>query len=155
MTLSINPPEGFEIDKEKSYPNSNEIVYKPIENRLPEKWDDFYNLKGYYLDTWCNIYKYEKGRARETNKNVWPTKELAEASLALCQLVRFRDAWNEGWQPDWTDNEHKYNLRVFCNEIEIEFSCFTRYVLSFKTEEIRDKFAKTFKELIKTAKPLL
>lgn len=156
MTLSINPPVGFEIDKEKSYPNSNEIVYKPIGKKLPKKWGDFDVITGYYLDIHCNPYRIIDGFVNESRRNVWPTKELAEASLALCQLIRYRDAWNEGWRPDWTDDEqYKYVLIVYNDIIGFDISCNIKFTLAFKTTEIRNKFYETFKELIETAKPLL
>lgn len=37
--VKITPPEGYEIDKEKS--TFEEIVFKPIENDFPKSWEKY------------------------------------------------------------------------------------------------------------------
>lgn len=43
---------------------------------------------------------------------VAPNKELADAVVALLKLLFLRDYYNEGWQPDWTDDTWKYVILV-------------------------------------------
>lgn len=95
--IKIDVPEGWEIDKENS--TFENIVFKKKEEQLPTKLGDFKTLEGYYVDN-CSKIQHYIGLPSIGNKNVWPTKELAEASLALCELVRYRDAWNKGWMPN-------------------------------------------------------
>ena len=85
-----------------------------------------------------------------------PTLEEAEACLALSQLCQWRDKYNEGWKPDWSNSrEHKWTVGVCLDIIKVYSTLDSNAVLSFKTSTIRDKFVEDFRELIETAKPLL
>lgn len=149
--IKITPPSGYEVDKEKS--TFEEIVFKKIEKKLPTKWEDFNEVYGYSMQNDKANYAHFSS---QFSKTLWPTKELAEAAVALCRLVRFRDAWNDGWIPNWESKSELKHTIIHC-ENDIARSSYLVYheILSFKTEEIRDKFLQTFRDLIETAKPLL
>lgn len=124
---------------------------------LPKSWEGLNTVKGYYLEKECDVSAtYGRVRSNDDNKNVYPTKELAEASLALCQLLQLKDRYNGDWKPNWRNgNELKY---VICcksgipnKSTAIRFSA----IMSFKTLELRDEFFKNFKDLLEIAKPLL
>ena len=75
---------------------------------------------------------------------------------ALRKLIIFRDYYNDGWQPNWkNNNEDKYVILIQNEDIKCERNCSHRRVLAFKTEEIRDKFLEEQGELLEIAKPLL
>lgn len=151
--IKIDVPEGWEIDKEKS--TFENIVFKKKEEKLPTKWEDFERIGGWYVSGFASIEKLIPERPLN-NKNIWPTKELAEASLALCQLIRYRDAWNKGWVPDWEDgNSNKYGICISNNRIIGTLSSYKQIILSFETSILRDKFLIEFKDLLEIAKPLL
>ena len=150
--IKIDVPEGWEIDKKNS--TFENIVFKKKEEQLPTKWEDFKNLEGYYVDNYCNI-QYYTGKPHRDSKNTWPTKEFAEASVAQCQLIRYRDAWNKGWAPDWDVESAKFVILVKSNKIEVGTVYITKTILTFEHENIRDKFMDEFKDLIEIAKPLL
>lgn len=85
-----------------------------------------------------------------------PSEELVEATMALLKLLFLRDYYNEGWQPDWkNDDEYKYVILTENDKIERERNYSYRRVLAFKTSEIRYKFFEEQKELLEIAKPLL
>lgn len=85
-----------------------------------------------------------------------PSEELVEATMALLKLLFLRDYYNEGWQPDWkNDDEYKYVILTENDKVERERNYSYRRVLAFKTSEIRDKFFEEQKELLEIAKPLL
>jgi len=151
-TIQIEIPEGYEIDKEKS--TFENIVFKPIVKSLPKRWEDLEIINGYYINNFCEIKEYHF-KPLYTNKNTLPTKELAEASLALSQLLQLREAYNDGWQPDWTCVDAKYSIINNRNRIDKnEEFCHSR-VLTFKTRELKDEFLNNFRDLIEIAKPLL
>ena len=155
-SVKVTPPEGYEIDKENS--TLEEIKFKKIESKLPTKWEDFEKISGYYVNSGSEVTKLSESTnlSVDVNKNIWPTKELAEASLALCQLVRYRDAWNEGWKPDWNlSTQYKYCIFVSRGRVTSAFFWIDDTILSFKTAELRDRFLETFKDLLEIAKPLL
>ena len=152
--MKIQAPEGYEIDKENS--TFENIVFKKIEKELPKSWEDLKILNGYYVNDSSEVDIFESYTTDEYNKNVFPTKEEAEACVALAQLCQLRDRYNDGWKPDWEDyNETKYCIEFCQGRIETVDRVNCHKILTFKTEELRDKFLENFRDLIKIAKPLL
>lgn len=156
--FKIQAPEGYEIDKEKS--TFENIVFKKIENELPKNWCDLKFIKGFFVNGESEIKEineaHDKILAIEGNRNIFPTKEEAEACIALAQLCQLRDRYNDGWKPNWrTGSEIKYCIIVDENKIVEGQYIILNQILSFKTEELRDKFLENFRDLIETAKPLL
>lgn len=133
-----------------------EILYKHHpEYKSKIKWEDFGEVNGYYITGNGAIVRYEL-TSHIGKKNVFPTKEEAEACLALSQLLQWRDKYNEGWRPDWKSRlESKYVIRFYENELTSSGNYHNSYILSFKTKEIGDKFLEDFRDLIEIAKPLL
>ena len=86
---------------------------------------------------------------------VAPNKELADAVVALLKLLFLRDYYNEGWQPDWNDNATKYSIEVEVGEIVGRNHHCNARIMSFKTNDVRNKFLEEQKELLEIAKPLL
>ena len=150
--FKIEIPAGYEIDKEKS--TFENIVFKEVE-KLPKKWEELKDIKGFFIDVDSIIFDADCVVEKE-DKNVFATKEQAEAVIALAQLSQLMKVYNEGWVPDWTDDNEKYVIYFTDNKIEKHsYYCYIQYFLSFKTEEIRDVFLKNFEDLILIAKPLL
>ena len=122
--MKIQVPEGYEIDREHS--TFENIIFRKVERKLPKKWEDLENVNGHYADSWGDVRCYYGVNTPDhTNKNIFPTKEEAEACLALAQLCQLRDTYR------------------------------AQSVLHFKTKKLRDKFLENFRDLIEIAKPLL
>lgn len=151
--LKITIPEGFEIDKENS--TFELIKFKKIEKQLPKRWLDLECIKGYWIDKDCLIREVDFFGVQSDLKNVFPTKEYTEASLALAQLLQLRQVYNNGWEPDWSDKQTKHTITSFHGIISVDAIRDHSRVMSFKTAEIRDLFFENFKELLEIAKPLL
>lgn len=150
--MKIQVPEGYEIDKENS--TFEKIVFKIKE--LPRSWEDLYMIKGWFVENGSDIYEFDNCFTTSKNRNLFPTKEEAEACLALAQLCQLRDRYNDGWKPDWEDDEEqKHVMFIHRGEICKETFFTVQQSLAFKTEELRDKFLENFRGLIETAKPLL
>ena len=150
-TLKITPPEGYEVDKEKS--TFSEIIFKKIEPNLPMSWEELGVVKGYFI--YQNNVHSVIDKAIDRNRNVFPTKEEAKAMLAMAQLCQLRDAWNGGWKADWDDPTEKYCIYSYCYKLEKATFRYTYNPMTFKTIELRDKFMETFKDLLEEAKPFL
>ena len=152
--MKIQAPEGYEIDRENS--TFENIIFRKAERKLSKRWEDLPFVEGWFIDAKCRIIETGRLNTQEYNKNTFPTKEEAEACLALAQLCQLRDIYNEGWKPDWEDDgEIKYCIEFFKGKIEKECHYVTKRVLCFKTRELRDEFLENFRGLIETAKPLL
>ena len=91
-----------------------------------------------------------------------PSEELVDATIALLKLLFLKDYYNEGWQPDWTDESYK---EILCFETDFHNKKGFKYrfyasksqprVLAFKNSEIRERFFKEQEELLEIARPLL
>jgi len=159
--VKITPPEGYEVDKENS--TFECIKFKPIEPQLPKTWEEFCETHpvkpgecylGYGV--YSNITKINyKNVRRALPMTMLPSLEYAKAMLALCQLIQLRNCYNNGWEPDWDNDSNKYCIEVFKEQIIRSVHTNNTYVLTFKSEVLRNEFFENFKDLIETAKPLL
>ena len=152
-TIKITPPEGYEVDKEKS--TFDKIIFKKIENSFPMSWEELERVKGYYVSSdsdmlYCTYYP-----TREATRNIFPSMEEAKAMLAMAQLCQLRDRWNDGWKADWEDGTVKYCIGSFKNILRGYLYYDTCTPMAFKSKELRDKFMETFKDLLEEAKPFL
>ena len=82
-------------------------------------------------------------------------RDVFEALEALRKLIVLRDYYNEGWQPDWNDNATKYSIEAEGGEIVGRNHHNNARIMSFKTNDVRNKFLEEQKELLEIAKPLL
>ena len=82
-------------------------------------------------------------------------EEYELAFEALKKLVILRDYYNEGWKPNWEDDEWKYFIENYRGKLNVRRTYNNGRVLHFKTPEIRDKFLEEQRELLEIAKPLL
>jgi len=149
-TLKIEIPEGYEIDKEKS--TFENIVFKLVKKELPKSWAELEGIRGYYVDVNSSIL-VTSGATKFRNRNLFATKEQAEASIALAQLSQLLAVYNDG------KKESVYSIRVYEDGEPYVFNMFViqqmQSFLSFKDIGTAELFLTNFKDLILTAKPLL
>jgi hypothetical protein len=150
--IRIEAPEGYELDREKS--TFEKIVFRQKDG-LPMRWGDLKEIDGYYIGDVCEIHLICTQPPTAYNKSVWPTKEEAEAALALSQLLQLRNAWNGEWSPKTKGDELHYSIKAIDNGIDVDSWFHIMFPLSFKTRETAERFLDTFRDLIETAKPLL
>ena len=92
-------------------------------------------------------------RAYDTDRNLCPSKEVAEGILALIQLIQLRDYYNNGWKP--RDDEWIYTIYYDCGMWRIHFGTFlNNRLFYFQNEEIATKFGCSFKDLLDKVKYL-
>lgn len=151
VTISI--PEGYEIDKEKS--TFEKIVFKKKEQSLPKTWEELEQISGYFVGNDSETSSVKHYANTTDNRNVFFSKEQAEASVALAQLTQLREVYRQGWVPDWADGSEKYCIVFYRNDFEKNLYTSHNKFLSFQTAEIQNEFLENFKDLIMQAKPLL
>lgn len=125
---------------------------------LPKTWEELGKVKGYYVNSGRATVEFADYSTLPGMKSVFPTKELAEASLALAQLLQLRDVYNGDWKVDVHSkpNENRWIIYNLYNEVAT--SCTTggmNYILTFKCHTVKDEFLRNFKDLITIALPLL
>jgi len=157
MKQTIEIPEGFELKKVSD--TEYKIVKK--EKVLPKTWEEFCELypvkeEEYFIGGSSEILGfYCENRFSDKDKNVLPSKEKAEAVLALCQLIQLRDCYNEGWKPDWkNENQYKYAFWFVKDDIKTGDLFCQPVLFAFKSKKLRDEFLNNFKDLIEELKPL-
>lgn len=88
-----------------------------------------------------------------------PSKELADAAVALLKLLFLRDYYNEGWQPNKKDKEQRgVSVTLDCDNNFMVCGILKEtepYKFIFKNDETAYKFLEEQKELLEIAKPLL
>ena len=91
----------------------------------------------------------------EEHKNILPDRAIAEAILALYQLIQLRNCYNGDWVPDWTNyKQDKFTIEFRNGKIFCSGALITSVLLCFKTEELRDEFLRNFRPIIEKLKPL-
>jgi len=150
--LKINVPKGYEIDKDKS--TFEKIVFKK-KNELPESWENLESIEGYWVGSNCEIIPLNSGGAFFVNKNVFKTKEQAQASLALARLSQLRHVYRQGWEPDWELYSAKYCVVFVGDNLTVHVHSYDANFLSFKDRKTAEMFLENFRDLIEQAKPLM
>lgn len=159
---TITVPEGWEFDHLDERGN---IVLKEKKKELPKTWlkclcsiNDVEMIEEDSEVHKCSISELsDDGRLfGDSERNLLP-QGLGKPMLALCQLLVCRNAWWKqlGWKPDLTDICVKYCIGYNKDVASKAVSSFSNYILAFPTEDIRDLFLYTFRDLIEEAKELL
>jgi len=134
---------------------------KKFEVKLPDMYDTLY-----YIDDICsevyitNFVSSARDKDRYLRGFYFNTKEEAEQHLKERRLLFKLHQWaklkNEGWEPDWSnDDEEKYFITYYkCESIELSWEIswgmkkFTKLPY-FKTSEITQECIELFGEEIK------
>ena len=148
-TLTITPPEGYEIDQEHS--TFECIKFKKIQDKKPAAtWSQLKPISGFYIDKNSNItYVNNVGTSSDCNKNTCNTKEQAEGLLALSQLSQL--------YCDFTKDEDKLKhyayIKIMSNDMSFyrEGDLASSHWLSFMSSSDASWFLSMHKDLISTA----
>ena len=162
--LKIQIPEGYEIDKEKS--TFEKIVFKKKDTKpsKPRCWEEYCNLqiinnkKGYCInDLTSEIDEVYWDHCTDANswRNVLPSRELAEESRAMMQLMALRQTWIGDWKPCWDGKTIHYCIVRFNNDYTINLNAQCCHALSFPTKEMAEEFMNYFRDLLEVAKSLI
>lgn len=128
---------------------------------LPKTWEEFCeNYPKGEQERTINTYSVSVSsgsgyRNALTDKNSLPSKEEAEAHLALMQLHQLRDCYRQGWVPDWEDSNKKYVIGRWKEDIEVFWFTDINSFLSFQTRELAKEFLNNFRDLIEKAGDLI
>jgi hypothetical protein len=140
-TLTITPPEGYEIDEKLS--TFQNIVFK--ESELPKRleYEDLYPQCGNVM----------------VDGPLAPNIKYNQAYKALCKLLFLSEHKNFNGQPqsEWVDCTHRttHSIVLHTNNLYISENLFLKRVLTFKTRELAKKFLKDYEQELLIAAPLL
>lgn len=143
-----------------------ELTWKPRDeeyrkwynsNDKPMSWEEYCEqnpLDGSecWIDVDCEIQDSAGvgDRKAATSANIM-SKELCEAFVAYMKLIQLRNAWVK----DCTDCVTFARITTIHNSLTIMVVGDNTNGLSFYSKDVAQEFINTFKDLLKTAKPLL
>ena len=155
QTIEIEVPDG----KIAIWKN-NKVIFEDIKPRLPKTWVEFCNQnkirKGECsIDIYGNTIEHGEGvdRSYVYDRNTLPSKQAAEAHLALMQLHQLRDCYRQGWIPD--DNHDNYLILNNKGKYNISVNNWTSHFLTFQDRKRAEEFLTNFRELIEQAGDLI
>lgn len=151
--INITPPEGYEIDKDKS--TFEKIVFKKVEFKFPLSIIDIPNRK-WYINSAGSIHELIDSPCSDSKDiNSMSSSKLAHQILQLIELIELRDAWNQGWKPDFSNSKQKFQIMCFDNYIDKRNTFSVSRILTFKSSKIRSDFLDTFRSKIELVKELI
>ena len=156
QTIEIEVPDG-----KKAIWKDNKVIFEDIKPQLPKTWEEFCRQNKIeknecYLDACSCIEKaLIRERCEDSDRNVLPNKQVAEAHLALMQLHQLRDCYRQGWEPNWRNTSSKHCIRKQGNSYIIVCCGISVTFLSFQSKEIASEFLTNFRELIEQAEDLI
>ena len=158
QTIKIEVPNG-----KKAIWKDSKIIFEDIKSQIPKTWEEFCEQNPIkktekYIDLNSEIdvaVSSPVKREFEKDKNILPSKEAAEAHLALMQLHQLRDCYRQGWIPDWTSGNAYYCITKVKNILKVGSSWQTNYFLSFPTLELAQQFLDNFRDLIEQVEDLI
>lgn len=151
VEYNLTPVLKEEIPQEETKEETQEVV--PSERGAFSKEWRYVNSISELKDAKIDLISVSAN-----DKNIRPTRELAEACLAMSQLAQLRnETWRRDgdWKPDWKDSNEKFVIEICEDEIYKAWYLIVHQFLAFRTAEIRDEFLDKHRELIEKAKPLL
>ena len=109
-------------------------------SKWPERWEDLNKLEGWYINSDAEIFPSKPHIGKLCHKNLFVSEKQAKSALAYAQLSQIVAKMNDGWIPDWNnDEQNKYTIHyahdkqclrtnVWCESMQAQ--------LYFKTEEM-------------------
>ena len=140
----------------------NKIIIKKKEKELPKTWKEcaiiIDSVDTVNADSEINSFDISclSEPINEEDHKIVP-EGLGKSMLALCKLLICRNAWWKqlGWEPDWKNGIKKYCITCIGGEISNQSVYQSASILVFPTEEARNQFFESFRDLIEEAKELI
>lgn len=157
QTIEIEVPEG-----KKAVWKEGKVVFEDLKPKLPKTWEEFckqnlIKIEERYIASNSAIYKAATSvfeRNPEYDRYILPSKEAAEAHLALMQLHQLRDCYRKGWTPT-LDKVSFGIIRRVGGDLGTDRFMYSSRFLSFQYEEIAKEFLDNFRDLIEQAGDLI
>jgi hypothetical protein len=141
--ITIEIPDNTELVK-------TETGYELKVVDVEKKWEDFWIIKGYFVNRDSSISSYYNNIANVSNRNTYPTEKEAEIyGIIMPQLLQWRDKVNKDCKLDWSDSSQVKWCICQNQDYMTVNSFYTAYKpLHFKTQAIAEQFYKDHKTLI-------
>jgi hypothetical protein len=152
ITITIDVPEGCGVKFNKG---TNQIEFIKKDSR-PKSWEEYCKQiknTACYIAVRNAVMPYIRVAIPQYNE--FSTEEEAKAFTALGKLIQLHKAWIGDWKPNWQEDSFKFVIEGHASAIAISTNMYVHRLLAFPTEELRDEFLDTFKDLLEEAKPFI
>lgn len=119
---------------------------------FPKKWNDLEKVDGYFIGQHGAIVKSHTNWEINsgTARTIFATEKQAKSALAMAQLSQLMKVYNGDWeQPSPQITIDRFVLVLESGKIRSYVFNNSYHFLTFKTDELRNKFLKNFEPLIK------
>lgn len=121
-----------------------------MNEQLPVCWEDLSVVGGYYISSGSSICAFVSDVTTDSERNIFATEKQAKSALAFAQLSQLANRMNDGWEPDWEDNdERKFTVHCVGGLFRISIWFKDHCHIAFKTEEMAKFSLKNHAELWK------
>ena len=144
MKATIKLEDGRTLDV-----TINDEQLKQFTKDEPMTWEKLGEVYGWFIDDDSKLRGRVYDDSFQKNKNIYPTKEHAEAALAEAQLLRLRNWYRDGWKPTmskfcWVIILRKGKLKIW--ESVYESDNISSFI--FQSKEIAERFLNEQRELL-------
>lgn len=144
-TLTIKPPEGYEIDQENS--TFECIKFKELPQKSYHKrWSDLGYLDGYYVNADSSVDEASGSSIHIENKNICRTEEQANGLLALSELSQFYYDFTKD-----DSSKHEVYISISNTSSNVYILETKERFLSFKDQDTADIFNDLHIDLLRQA----
>ena len=137
-------PNGYELQEDGYFSWVNKKKY-------PKTYEKCAEIIAEFIGSDCN----PKGCMGYMSTQLTAFQKLLICRDTYWKLYGEEMGLRKPWEPDWTDHEFKYCIKVLGNTLECVSEMNIQCILAFPTKEMRDAFFENFKELIESCKELL
>lgn len=144
-TITINIPDDCEIKIIKK-----EEKKEPVIKTYQDLIDNHMDIKSYWLNAVGKIECLPAGHATSNDKNIASSYKVAKSMQAMAmisQLILYYGG--EITDEEWENDERKFVIEKYHNEINLTDYHGTYYFLAFHTSDQRDDFLKYNEQLVK------
>ena len=166
--IIIDAPEGKVIDMEHFNQTGNVrfIDEQPAKIEFPKEWKLKTETDYFYIRQDCSIWRSgvdSTTMLSTKNRNLLPSKSLAEQMLIFTQLITMRERYREIeklnnpelGEIDWSSDQDKYCVFIINNKLATDYCYSIRRIFTFQLRSTRDEFAKNFGDMILQCKDIL
>lgn len=159
--IKIDIPKGYEFSGVDD--DNQKVVFTRIQPTDPKTYEECCKVLGctddFFTNFGCNGCDVEISDYEDKIDDLLQNfRKLRYCRDAYWKLAGERMGLGKPWEPDFTnDNEERYGIYTTANKVIKDFCGVgdVNVILTFPTEEMRDKFYENFKEFIENCKELL
>ena len=134
--ITITVPDNCELKQDG---NTYTIVEKEKRLTYEDVARELFSKSYHYIDSHGKIHNEHASDYHIAMPNNCTSQKQAEKLLAINMLMNLAKWLNDGWQPDWKDEEDKYYISLEPTNNEFYINCtalFQTNDVYFKSEEL-------------------